>query len=354
MIKENKLKYLISSILIILPSFVSLFLKGSVDKMMWGAWYFTWIMPLVLFAVHTVMLILTRHIDPVRQSKKIENIVFFIIPALSLYVSTIFIAIMLGFEMGLGFICSTLLGGMFIIMGNYLPKARRNRTFGIKVTWAMANDDNWIATHRLSGKLFIIAGIVSFISGFLPNTAMFIVFIVTLLAIVVIPTVYSYCFYRRQVAEGVVTKEDYRKNTLADNKKALIATVIVIASLVVIITPLMFAGKISFELRDDALSVKPSFGGGIDIAYSELDVENIEYRDEKVPGSRIMGYGSAKLLYGQFTNDEFGNHTRYTYTNSESAIIIRVDSGVLVLADETTELTKALYDGLVAKVSAAK
>ena len=116
----------------------------------------------------------------------------------------------------------------------------------------------------------------------------------------------------------------------------------------------MFAGKITFELKDDVLSVKPSFGGGIDIAYSELDVENIEYRDEKVPGSRIMGYGSAKLLYGQFTNDELGNHTRYTFTKSESAIIIRTDSGVLVLADETTELTKALYDGLIDKVSSAK
>ena len=80
----------------------------------------------------------------------------------------------------------------------------------------------------------------------------------------------------------------------------------------------------------------------------------IEYRDEAVPGSRVMGYGSPKLLYGQFRNDELGNYTRYTYTNSTSAIIIRLDGEVLVLADESPELTEALYEGLVAKVGEAK
>ena len=350
MIKENKLKYLISSILIILPALAAIILKESVDKLMWGAWYFTWIMPLVLLVIHTVLLVLTRYIDPVKQNKKVESIIFFLIPAVSIYVGSIFIAIMLGADIGVGFVSSLLLGVMMIVLGNYLPKAKRNRTFGLKIRWTLISDDNWMATHRLSGKIFVIAGILTFLLGLLPTEAMFISFMVVLAAVVIIPVVYSYVFYRRQVAEGVTFDTELYSG---DNKKAGIAVTVVICSLLVILLPLMFTGKLTFTLGEDSLEVKPSFGGGMEIAYRDLADAEIEYRDESVPGTRVMGYGSPKLLYGQFRNDEFGNYTRYTYTGSKSAIIIHLDGEVLVIADETPELTKALYDALVAKVNSA-
>ena len=351
MIRENKLKYLISSIIIVLPTLVALFLKGSVDNIMWGAWHFTWIMPLVLFAVHTALLVLARYIDPVKQGKKIENLIFFIIPAISLYTGSIFIAIMLGYDVGIGMICSVLLGVMLIVNGNYMPKAKRNRTFGIKISWTLKSDENWNATHRFAGKVFVISGIVTLLLGFLPTEIMFISFIAVLFAVVITPIVYSYRLYRRQVAEGATFDTELYSGK---DKKAGVAVTVVIASLLIILLPLMFTGSIDFELRDDVLSIEPSFGGGLEIAYSELDVENIKYRDEAVPGTRVMGFGSPKLLYGRFENDEFGSYTRYTYTDSASAIIISVDGQVLVIADETPELTKALYDGLLAKVSAVQ
>ena len=89
-----------------------------------------------------------------------------------------------------------------------------------------------------------------------------------------------------------------------------------------------------------------------ELNYSDLADATIEYRDAKVPGTRVMGYGSAKLLYGQFRNDEFGDYTRYTYTTSESSIIIHTSEGVIVIADETAEATLALYNELVARIAA--
>lgn len=351
MIKENKLKYLISSIIIILPAIVSLFIKNSVVNMMKGAWYFGWIMPVVMLLLHTALLILTRYIDPVKQNKKIETLIFFIIPTITLYVGSVFIALMLGAKIGASAVSAALLGGMLIVSGNYMPKAKRNRTFGIKLKWTLMSDENWIATHRFAGKVFVITGLLVLLTGFLPLNVLFIVLMAILIAVVIIPTVYSYRFYRRQLAEGV--EFDLIFNS-SDNKKAIIATIVIIASLVIILVPMTFMGKITYELGDDALNVKPSFGGGIEIAYSELDEAEIEYRDGNMPGIRAMGYGSAKLLYGRFENDEFGIYTRYTYTNSNSAIVIRLGDDVLVIADKTPELTRALYDGLVAKVSAAK
>ena len=350
MIRENKIKYLISSIIIVLPFLVSILIKDAVGNTMRGAWYFSWIMPLALLAVHTGLLALTRYIDPVKQDKKIENVIFFIIPTISFYTGAVFIAIMLGIELNIGMVCAALLGISFIVMGNYLPKAKRNRTFGIKLRWTVTNDDNWIATHRLAGKTFVIAGVVTLISAFLPMTAMIITFIAVLVLAVAIPTVYSYRFYKKQITSGEATEEDYSydKSGAKVSKKALIITGVITAAVIIL---LMFTGSIKFELGDDSLVVNPNMGGGIELEYSELKDAYIEYREEKVPGTRVMGVGAANLLYGQFRNEEFGNYTRYTYTKSESSIVIHLGDEVIVLADETTEATLRLYEDLITKIN---
>ena len=353
MIKENKLKYLISSFIIILPFIVSMFVKGSIDDMMKGAWYFAWIMPIVLLGVHTALLIITRRIDNVKQSAKIENLIFFMVPAISLYVGAIFIAIMLGLEFSISLVVGIVMGISFIVMGNYMPKAKRNATFGMKIKWTLASDDNWAATHRLSGKVMVIAGIVSFAISFLPMTLFFIAFTVVLVAMVTIPIVYSYCFYKNQIKTGAATEEDY-KNGIKLSKKAGASVIAIVAVSLVIVILMTFTGGLEFKLGEDALTVKPTLGGGIELNYSELVDAEIEYRDAKVPGTRVMGYGSAKLLYGQFNNDEFGNYTRYTYTSGESSIIIRTGDSIIVLADKTAEETLAIYTELMARIAACQ
>lgn len=352
MIRENKIKYLLSSIIIILPFLAAILIKDSIGNMMKSAWYFSWIMPLVLLALHTGLLILTRYIDSVKQDKKIENIIFFTIPALSVYTGGVFIAIMLGFDIDIGMICAVLTGVAFIVIGNYMPKAKRNHTFGIKLKWTVTNDDNWVATHRLAGKLFVIAGVVMLVMAFFPEIVTFITLTSLIIAIVVIPTVYSYKFYKKQIESGEATEEDYAydKESWKKNKKIIIITAVAVTALIVI---LMLSGGIKFEFTDDSLKVKPSFGGSIELEYSELKTAYIEYREEKVPGTRVMGYGSAKLLYGQFRNDEFGNYTRYTYTKGEASIVIHTDDGIIVIADKTTEATRALYDELITRINAS-
>lgn len=355
MIRENKLKYLISSILIILPALVGAAVtKSSGINAVKGGAYFTWLMPIVLFAVHTFLLWLTRYIDPVKQSKKIENIIFFIIPTISLSVSSIFIALMLGLDLNISMICSVIMGITFIVIGNYMPKAKRNRTFGIKLKWTMANDDNWVATHRLAGKLFVIAGILSFATALLPVNAMFISLVVILAIIVILPTVYSYRFYKKQIASGEATEEDYSYSNQKWQKNTTMVASIIAVLAVVLVVVMLVSGKLKFEFGEDAIKIQPSFGGGVELEYLDLVDATIEYRDEKVPGTRVMGYGSMKLLYGTFHNDEFGNYTRYTYTDSEASIVIYIGDDVIVLADETAELTRALYDELRLKIEAAK
>jgi uncharacterized membrane protein len=256
---------------------------------------------------------------------------------------------MLGLELNVGIVCSVLMGIMFIVMGNYMPKAKRNRTFGIKIRWTLVNDDNWNATHRLSGKMFVAAGVVMLLSAFLPAMVIFIILTVVLAVVVAVPIAYSYSFYKKQIASGVATEEDYEYED-ENWQKCAKAIVITVVAVVLVVCLLLGAGGLEFELGEDALSVSPTLGGGMEITYSELKDAEIEYREEKVPGTRVMGYGSMKLLYGTFQNEEFGNYIRYTYTSGDASIVIYTDDGVIVLAAETAEETRAIYDSLMAKI----
>mgnify|MGYP000573868704 FL=1 len=46
------------------------------------------------------------------------------------------------------------MGLLFVIVGNYLPKVKPNRTIGIRVVWTLQDEENWNATHRFSGKIW--------------------------------------------------------------------------------------------------------------------------------------------------------------------------------------------------------
>jgi len=46
---------------------------------------------------------------------------------------------------------------LFLILGNYLPKTRSNWFFGIRTPWTLSSEEAWIKTHRIAGRLFILA-----------------------------------------------------------------------------------------------------------------------------------------------------------------------------------------------------
>ncbi|APE26968.1 SdpI family protein [Aurantiacibacter gangjinensis] len=59
-------------------------------------------------------------------------------------------------------------GLLLVILGNVLPKSRPGFFVGIRTPWAILDTDNWIATHRLGGKLFMAAGLLIIIAALLP------------------------------------------------------------------------------------------------------------------------------------------------------------------------------------------
>jgi uncharacterized membrane protein len=88
-------------------------------------------------------------------------------------------------------------GVLFIIIGAGLGKTTKNFFVGIRTPWTLANDVVWKKTHKLGGKLFVIAGVITVASGFFRCGIWILLVAIALAALV--PVVYSYILYRKIV-----------------------------------------------------------------------------------------------------------------------------------------------------------
>ena len=348
MIKNNKGKFIISSLIILLPILAAILVNSFVTPLIDGTMWGFVLVSLLTLAIHVGCIIFTEKTGKVEeQSEKVINITFWIIPLITNYVSAIMMAIILGAEFKTSFVIAPLLGFTFIFMGNYMPKARQNPSFGVRIKWTLLNEENWNATHRFSGKLWVICGIVMLVTALLPDMLFIIAFLVISTFAVVACYVYSYSYHKKQLACGKAEKTDFTYSE--SEKKTRNISIVAVSLILIFVAILMFTGKVDFTFDEDSLLINSVFDGKMDIEYSEI--ESVEYREERVPGTRIMGYASAKLLLGSFTNSEFGNYKRYTYTAAESNIILTVDGKVVVISADSTENTKAIYDRLVVETA---
>ena len=95
------------------------------------------------------------------------RIILMICPVICLMVTLLIITYSLGYRFDMTFIVNIVIGFIFIILGNYLPKIKRNYTIGIRTSWALNSDENWSRTHRFSGYVFVLSGMLYIIFSML-------------------------------------------------------------------------------------------------------------------------------------------------------------------------------------------
>ncbi|MHB1688029.1 MAG: SdpI family protein [Ignavibacteriaceae bacterium] len=103
---------------------------------------------------------------------------------------------------GIGF------GLLFILLGNYLPKLPRNFFFGIRSPWTLASDVVWYRTHRISGGLFVIGGVLIVILTLFKVNLVISMSVVLTPLIIYTAFVYPYSLYRKLQKEGKQTNPD--------------------------------------------------------------------------------------------------------------------------------------------------
>ncbi len=88
------------------------------------------------------------------------------------------------------------LGGLFIVIGNYLGKVRSNFMFGIRTPWTLTSEVSWNKTHRLGGRLFFLLGIALIATALLGKTVSAVLVAGGAVLIAVVVCVYSYLIWR--------------------------------------------------------------------------------------------------------------------------------------------------------------
>ena len=210
MIKKNLKTLIVTSILIVLPVLAGIILWDRLPEQMpthWNAagdidgWtskpFTVFGLPLILLAVQWLCVLGTLA-DPKKENHptKILHLVLWIIPVLSLVLGTITYATALGKAVRVEVIMPILIGLILAIIGNYMPKCKQNYTIGIKVSWTLNDEENWNATHRFAGRVWVIGGIVIMLTGFFGG---FWIFMIIVLLMVLAPILYSYLLFRKGI-----------------------------------------------------------------------------------------------------------------------------------------------------------
>ena len=355
---KNKKFLFWTSVVTLIPTVVGLILWNQLPDRMpthWGVsgqvngWsskaFAVFGLPLMLLAFHGICA-LAMKLDKQNQTggnKKLMDMVLWIFPVLSVMSAAFVYGSALGEEIRMTSIMAAPMGLLFVLIGNYLPKCRQNSTLGIKLKWTFNNDENWNKTHRLGGLTWVVCGLGIIVCGLLD----WLVVIPVLFAVMVlVPTIYSWRLYRKQLAAGTANPE----NPAIDfNPKVKWISWVLAVATCVLVSVLMFTGSVETVVEGDSLVITASYWD--DLTLDMEAIESVEYRPEGVDGSREWGYGSAKLALGAFYNEELGNYTRYTNAQTGACILIRAEGKWLVLNADGEEATKALYESILSHIS---
>ena len=209
---KNKFTIIITSIIVLIPMLVGVAFWDALPEQVaihWGAsgepdgWctkaFAVYALPLIMLALHWACLFATRFDKKNRnQNPKMMNITYWLAPAVSWVANGMTYADALGKDIDVIRLLPIIMGALFLLIGNYLPKCTPNRTVGIRIKWTLADEENWNATHRFGGKVWFIGAIVILASSLLPAKISVCAMIAATLAMALAPIVYSYCFYKKK------------------------------------------------------------------------------------------------------------------------------------------------------------
>ena len=88
-------------------------------------------------------------------------------------------------------------------MGNLMYSIKQNYFAGIRVPWTLDNEDNWRKTHHLASKIWFAGGIILALLSLLINIKLLVItFIIAVLLMSVIPIIYSYTLFKKNLLQN--------------------------------------------------------------------------------------------------------------------------------------------------------
>lgn len=155
------------------------------------------ILPLILLATHLFLwFMLSQDPKKYNQYPFMLTIARYMTPALSLIINGLIYLKAWGYKMNISFIILILVGVLFILLGNYMPKVKQNYTMGIRTPWTLNDEGNWIKTHRFGGKVFVFVGVCMMFLAFIKQSTWYLILLIVVSVLLIY--IYSYIIYRRE------------------------------------------------------------------------------------------------------------------------------------------------------------
>jgi len=147
------------------------------------------------------------NIDPLRKNYEFHGSVYFLLAnAIVGFMGAVHVLLIgsaLGWPIDMRRAIPILLGLLFVVMGNLIPRIRPNWFMGIRTPWTLSSERVWRKTHRIGGYTFILGGLLFIATGFLATgKSGRTIMLVSILPVILWPVIYSYLEWRREKAEG--------------------------------------------------------------------------------------------------------------------------------------------------------
>lgn len=149
--------------------------------------------PLVMTGIQLILCIITNLFHQTDKRDFINRAIRFISPATLCFTQLYILLYSLGQIKNPTSLVCTFMAVLFMIAGNYMPKIRRNMFLGIRTPHTLRNQEVWDKTHRFTGVIFFICGIVMIPFSLIND---YIAVVIIMAVMIIIPIVYSEMVYR--------------------------------------------------------------------------------------------------------------------------------------------------------------
>lgn len=205
--------YTAIAVFFILPDRVAAHFGANMLPDRYGSKYEAFLLPAILLVVYTVYFLIRKfalRLSADENSRTARNIDIVDTIVLSVLVMFNALCVMILIVMkrpdmmtnadNIIFpIIAAVIGLMFIIIGNIMPKTKPNSFVGMRLSFCMDTDEHWYIANRAGGVAMVISGVATIICGLILRNGTYIIgMIIALLVTLTVATIYSYVIIKKK------------------------------------------------------------------------------------------------------------------------------------------------------------
>ncbi len=145
-----------------------------------------------------------------------------------------------------------------------------------------------------------------------------------------------------------IEKKEGESQEEKGNKRAVYGSWVFTGVILILVGFVLFTGNVKVKLTGSTMKIQGSYWKDYEVKLQ--DIKEISFREEFSVGTRSFGFGSFRLLEGNFSNGEFGNYILYGYTRCDSYVVMDTGEKMVAINGQTQQETEKLYQRICAAI----